>query len=285
MSLYKGNNLISGAIPNSANQSLSNLNSAGQDIIDGKVDLDYSNADYQPVNKSGDTMTGGLTVSTADQDQIVLVEPQTTKGTNPSETYYTGIYFNDSQNLPQTSWRDTRLAYVEHGLTDTGVSVLSLGAVQNTANGVVGSFHVQVDSSGNASCSFPKTTCVDGQWVTLNQKVISSSTSLVGSSNLSYTVNVPNDGHYYEIIVEGQLRSNATANYWGSLQVNTSFGGFMIAQAKSETDKVNDTMTCVTIPLGTNRNLQVVRSNTSSNFNCACQQLTVKAYRRIGTNS
>lgn len=36
MSLYKGNNLISGAMPNSANQSLSNLNSAGQAIIDGQ---------------------------------------------------------------------------------------------------------------------------------------------------------------------------------------------------------------------------------------------------------
>lgn len=43
MSLYKGNNLISGAMPNSANQSLSNLNSAGQDKFDAKVDLDLTN--------------------------------------------------------------------------------------------------------------------------------------------------------------------------------------------------------------------------------------------------
>ena len=38
MSLYKGNNLISGAMPNSANQSLSNLDSAGQNIADTTLD-------------------------------------------------------------------------------------------------------------------------------------------------------------------------------------------------------------------------------------------------------
>lgn len=43
MSLYKGNNLISGVMPNSANQSLSNLDSAGQDIIDNKANTNLSN--------------------------------------------------------------------------------------------------------------------------------------------------------------------------------------------------------------------------------------------------
>lgn len=43
MAVYKGDKLISGSIPNSANQSLSNLNSIGQAIIDGKADTDLSN--------------------------------------------------------------------------------------------------------------------------------------------------------------------------------------------------------------------------------------------------
>ena len=36
MSIYKGSQLISGSIPNSANQSLSNLDSTGQAVIDGQ---------------------------------------------------------------------------------------------------------------------------------------------------------------------------------------------------------------------------------------------------------
>jgi hypothetical protein len=43
MSLYKGTQLISGAMPNSANQSLSNLDSAGQDKFDEKVNTSLSN--------------------------------------------------------------------------------------------------------------------------------------------------------------------------------------------------------------------------------------------------
>lgn len=40
MSLYKGNQLIAGSIPDMANKSLSNLNSAGTKVIDGQwVDL------------------------------------------------------------------------------------------------------------------------------------------------------------------------------------------------------------------------------------------------------
>ena len=45
MTLYKGTTLISGIVPDMANQSLSNLNSAGQDIIDGKANISLSNLD------------------------------------------------------------------------------------------------------------------------------------------------------------------------------------------------------------------------------------------------
>ena len=43
MTVYKGDKLISGSIPNSANQSLSNLNSTRQAIIDGKASTTLSN--------------------------------------------------------------------------------------------------------------------------------------------------------------------------------------------------------------------------------------------------
>lgn len=48
MSLYKGSQLISGAMPNSANQSLSNLDSAGQDKFDEKVN--YTDIWYDSSN-------------------------------------------------------------------------------------------------------------------------------------------------------------------------------------------------------------------------------------------
>ena len=37
MSIYKGTTLIAGALPNSANQDLSNLSQTGQEVIDGQI--------------------------------------------------------------------------------------------------------------------------------------------------------------------------------------------------------------------------------------------------------
>lgn len=44
MSVYKGTTLIAGAFPNAANQDLSNLSQTGQAVIDGKADINLSNA-------------------------------------------------------------------------------------------------------------------------------------------------------------------------------------------------------------------------------------------------
>ena len=73
MSIYKGNNLISGAMPNSANQSLSNLDSAGQDKFDAKV------------NKSGDTMTGDLAILSDNGHFAIKSSFDSTTTTAPSE--------------------------------------------------------------------------------------------------------------------------------------------------------------------------------------------------------
>ena len=43
MSIYKGDTLLVGNIPNSANKDLSNLSNTGQAVLDNKTDIDMSN--------------------------------------------------------------------------------------------------------------------------------------------------------------------------------------------------------------------------------------------------
>lgn len=43
MSIYKGDTLLVGNIPNSANKDLSNLSNTGQAVLDNKTDVDMSN--------------------------------------------------------------------------------------------------------------------------------------------------------------------------------------------------------------------------------------------------
>lgn len=52
MSLYLGNNLIAPNQSNAANKSLSNLDATGQGVINGKVNLDGSNATFPHVVES-----------------------------------------------------------------------------------------------------------------------------------------------------------------------------------------------------------------------------------------
>lgn len=71
MSLYKGTTLISGAIPDMANQSLSNLNSAGTKVIDGQwtysyLDIDTTTSIHTTKHNLGTTGTGALSYLPAD---------------------------------------------------------------------------------------------------------------------------------------------------------------------------------------------------------------------------
>lgn len=175
MSLYKGNNLISGAMPNSANQSLSNLDSAGQDKFDEKANTSLSN------------------------------------------------------------------------LTST------------------------------SSTNF------DGQWTSLGQNIITSSTSLNGSTNLTYTVNVPTDGYTYEVLLYGDIETGATSGnsalgkVYGAYDSTVSIGGVTTRTASKVVGSGSGT-----ILVDSSRKIYLARS---TNWNGACTYLKACAYRRMGSNS
>lgn len=120
MTLYKGTQLIAGSLPDSANKSLSNLDSTGQAIIDGKV------------NKSGDTMTGSLNIQCSNNLGVYLSHSDVTKGTNPSATKYWQVIANDSSN--GSTWQSTRLGFLEWSLDSSGTTYMNLAAIENTAD-------------------------------------------------------------------------------------------------------------------------------------------------------
>lgn len=116
MSLYKGNNLISGAMPNSANQSLSNLDSAGQDKFDAKVDLDLTN-----VNDTGYIKMAGAGMPSNRYIELTL---------GASGTTYTA---------PADGWFCSRQNYIS-GYYDISIGNINLAAT--TASSIQLSFLV-----------------------------------------------------------------------------------------------------------------------------------------------
>ena len=270
MSLYKGTTLISGAIPDMANQSLSNLNSTGESKF---------------VHTSGDTMTGALTINTDDQDQIVLLHPSTTKGTNPSADYWTGIYFNDSQNLSQTDWKKTRLATIEHSLNTSGTSIITVGAVQNTNDGNANTSNLQlsITSAGVASCTFPNTTRCDGQFIPLWRDLISVDTSLNGSSELPYTIpEIENKGFFHMALITMTVNTGAASGNYVNGEIRSYISNIVsILRVKTRTASSMTSSGSCWIPVGTDGKIYVKRN---ANWNGSMSVLRCMGYRRIGYN-
>ena len=282
MSLYKGSQLISGAMPNSANQSLSNLNSAGQDIIDGKVDLDYSNADYQPVNKAGDTMTGTLNIR-KNNPSIYLKYSNFTKGANPSSNIYWECRAEDSNTNP-AEWYTNRVGNFVTTMFTNGTVETAMFAYQNDPNSSASAvMQTQITSAGVASCSFPNTTCVDGQFVSHSTAVVSSAISLNGSSYLTYTLDLPNDGRNYEVILFADGDTGNTSGDTLTIKIGSDICPATIV-AKNRTRASNTVALggSITIPVSSSHKIYVSRQ---TNWKGNLTSMDLLAYRRIGTNA
>lgn len=267
MSLYKGNNLISGAMPNSANQSLSNLDSAGQDKFDAKV------------NKAGDTMTGTLSIDT-DGTQLNLNNPNLTKGTNPSSTKYISILMNDGSN--SSSWQAKRLGMIEHQSLSDGTERIVIAPYRNVANSNGGAvFSISIPQSGDGYCSFPNTTCCDGQYINTNTN-IASNVSVNGSSNLTYTLNLPSDGHNYMVWIMAKADTDTASGNYVAAQVGSDImTSTTLARATTRTASGVSAGSTACIAVGSSHKIYLIRS---SNWK-GTVSLVMIGYRRIGTNA
>lgn len=270
MSVYKGTTLIAGSLPNAANQDLSNLSQTGQAVIDGKV------------SKSGDTMTGQLII-TSSETRIEQNDTGVVKGTNPSSNTYWGIIFNASGG--DDTYQSKRLGYIEETLKTDGSTTLNIGTYQNVANSTTASkMSLNMTQAGVASCTFPNTTCVDGQWVNSFSELVSG----VSMSNTTKTISLnnylPNDGRIYEVLFTAIGRTGSTSGNYMIMTLNGGIvgGNVEIGRSITRSSSYTNAGGNVILPCrhGTNVTLKI-----DSNATCTNIYVAARAYRRIGTNN
>lgn len=223
---------------------------------------------YTPVNKSGDTMTGGLTV----QNDYIVVQSTDSWSSTPSTQLEEGVNFYNSNG--------DRLGYVNCVYTTDGSRLARLNT--RNADGSANTYiQVGYNPSGNAYCTFPDTTCVDGQWTSVSRQ-IASDVSVNGSTNLTYTLSdVPNDGNKYEVLLAGQVYTSSSSSNQARINVSSDIvSGVCICAAITRTSQSNIAMGSAVIPVG-NRQITVSRD---TNWNGTIN-IWVKGYRRIGSNS
>lgn len=258
-----------------ANTSLSNLDPTGQAVIDGKV------------NKSGDTMTGVLSIK-KNTNHINLAISGFTKGTIPSSSKYCSVSINDDINDPLNQ-ELSGLGDIVYTADTSGNSKLDISVIKNQAGSTSSStLNLTVASDGTKSCSFPNTTRVEGQWVKVNTGGdIATGVSPNGSSNLSYTVTqLPNDGHMYEAMISVVGQTDSTSGHMLSAYVYSDFTSgsgcyICVFRAQTRTSSSIYGGGTIILPVTSNRKIYLIRSTGYY----GSVDISIKAYRRIGENS
>lgn len=234
-----------------------------------KIDLDYSNADYQPVDKSGDTMTGSLTI-VAQYAGLML------SGIDPSkaETNYRDIVYKNN-----TGNRILGLRGANNGSQNSmQIYMCKYGTDENAGTVFSGS----CDSSGNRSCSFANTTCCDGQWVTKSLTVESAVTFAHGDVTKQFSLSsyLPNDGKEY--LVLGNWNGNSADAYLEiALTSDVITANTQICRIPANSNGG----TSFVFPVGTGRYIKRRANNHSSSKSTGNCYLFLMGYRRIGTNA
>lgn len=225
------------------------------------------------VNKSGDTMTGGLTVRNDD----IIIQSQNAWSSTPSTQLECGVNFQNNNG--------DKLGYVNCVYATNGARLARLNT--RNADGSANSYiEVGYNPSGNAYCTFPNTTRVDGQWdFSSPQTIISTAVSLNGSTDLPYTVTLPNDGHIYEVMIRADANTGNTTGNWFVVGIKSNVlrnDYIFICGTATQAARTAGSQGTVIIPMkyGTN-NLTLRRS---TNYT-GSTKLSSLGYRRVGTNS
>ena len=235
-------------------------------------------------NKNAETNCP-LTIKT-NQRAMYLVGTGKTKGTTPATDQYTQIVFNDSAN--STSTGTSRLGAVEHTLDTSGNSFIRIAATRNTAGSTnAATLELKETNGGVASCSFPNTTCADGQWVNSSSTLESQVSYATGtySKNFDLSSYLPNDGKKYEVLVSAETSTGNSSGSYVYVRVKSDIitSDVTLLRAVTRTSSSATAGGSVIIPVGTGRKLvRSVQVGTSATGN---SYLLVCGYRRIGTNS
>ena len=264
--IYIGNTLISNY---GADTDLSNLSSTGQAVIDAKV------------NKSGDTMTGDLVISGSEDNgqgtaylhpYLQLVQSDLTKGTAPSKPMYWGIEFNDHTNSSDQA--ETRMGLLECSAQADGSTIFNIRAYKNEANTTLSSaLRLTISASGTATCTFPSTTCVDGQWVYSYQEAVGTS---------GYTI-AKNTDHSWTFSNLPAQNCEVIFSYKSGGSVETAIYSSLINNNTLRATGVANQVAYGILPVGSNKQISI--RNLNQNNSTTIYTFRIFGYRKIGTNT
>ena len=126
---------------------------------------------------------------------------------------------------------------------------------------------------------------IDGQWVSALGSIITSSTSLNGSTALPYTITaLPDDGNSYEVLLRCNAQTDTSSGSMFRVECRSDLMDYsvFICGGQTRSNSYQEIAGSCIIPVSSTRTIYIARN---SSFKGKIQTLTMVAYRRIGTNS
>ncbi len=228
------------------------------------------------VNKAGDIMSGDLTIAKS-KPVLYLKDTSQTAGITPDLQRLNRIVFYDNA--------DNTLGYIQNEYNTNGTRNLRFN-VRNGNQSQNTNLIIGYNTDDNPYCQFPNTTCVDGQWVSSNSNLVtsSSSTALPTTDDLTYDLStyLPADAstYDYEVAVDGVVYSGSTSGNRSFLVLQGIFKEQICATiARSNVSYREGGFGLLPIS-HTDRTLTIVKdANNTGTFS-----LNLRGYRRLGTN-
>lgn len=258
---------------------------SGAGFLTGITSTDVTNAlGYTPVDKAGDTMTGGLQInkSTTDETGNYYIN---LSGIEYDDVVSTNIY---PHILTITDANNDVIGDIEYAQHTNGNKWISLQAHNVTSN-TYSVLKAGFDSNGDAYCEFPDTKRVDGQWVFKSTELASSVTWNASSHSdaKSYSLSsyLPNDSYKYEVILRANATTTATSGKMVTVGVTSDIitTQMFVCRCRTRTASTQNCAGSIILPVGTGRKISVAgTTDTSSDGTYGLRAL---GYRRIGLNS
>ena len=259
---------------------------AGSTALQSITSSNVTNAlGYTPVNKAGDTMTGALTITNKLTINGGTTQQEIKNNTNYSTKTTAGEVYSDLQfqNYAGSRFNTIRSAITYDNTGTANGSYMIIGSNKLNSSAPDG-IKIICDSNNNLSCTFPRTTCCDGQWVTSLVQVASTSGTITGTQ-YSLSSYLPNDGYNYMVtfMLFGYDNDSTYAYH-----INTDLADFGTSTTTDGRESYNQvcggtsgrqSINTFDLPVGTGRYVKLYGSGADEIY------VNVIGYRRIGTNA
>lgn len=245
--------------------------------------LDYEDVSdlNNKVSKSGDIMSGNLTIHDNQYKGVLFLQNKTLDYNNfvkPDNMIQSGILqFTDKNNQ--------YYAYVQHQIVTNGQYNMSMGQ-RRKINGqdIYCSFESYINEDGLCYCVIPNSPKIDGQWVSKSVLLASNVSCAVGTTILTYSLAdyLPKDQYHYEVLISVDAYTGSTkgANFnvtgWGVL-------GHRICGEQTRSSLATGANGGGTIIIGTDR--QIILDVKTEVSPSTLQFFYIEGYRRIGLNN